>query len=134
MVITIGRTRVPGGRMRLFVLLTVLSGCSESPDRVASKEEATVKGIAKLHGKPMNAGVLHFNASNRNRTVETRDAAIGKDGSYTVKTFLGLNAVTVSAPKTRNAKEGKPYFGLEYEEKSVVVTSGENTADFEFLP
>jgi hypothetical protein len=134
MVMRMSRSRALGTRIGLAVLLTALSGCSASPEREGSKEESTVKGTAKLHGKLMDAGVLHFNANNANRKVETRDATIGKDGTYTVQAFVGLNTVTISPPKTRNAKEGRVYFGLEYEEKTVIVKSGENTADFEFIP
>jgi hypothetical protein len=120
--------------MGVVMLFTALAGCSAAPERESSTEEATVKGTVKLHGKPMNAGVLHFNANNPSRTVKNRDATIGKDGTYSVQAFVGLNTVTVTPPKTRTAKEGVAYFGLEYEEKTVVVKSGENTADVEFLP
>ena len=33
-----------------------------------------------------------------------------------------------------NKQEGKEFFGVNSEEKSVNVKSGENTADLEFLP
>jgi hypothetical protein len=128
------RTSAPGGQLALAALLATIAGCSAAPEREGSLEEATVKGTVKLHGTPMNAGVLHFYATNPNRKVETRDATIGKDGTYNVKAFVGLNTVTVTKPKTRTPKEGQVYFGLEYEEKSVVVKSGENEVNFEFLP
>jgi prepilin-type processing-associated H-X9-DG protein len=97
-------------------------------------EEATVTGTVKIRGKLVEGGELNFNAVNPNRRVDTRKAAIGKDGAYTVKAYLGLNIVTVTPPKPRNKQEGKEFFGVNYEEKSVTVTSGENKADLDILP
>jgi hypothetical protein len=122
------------GWIGLAALLTALSGCSAAPDRESSTEEATVTGTVKVRGKLLNGGELNFNAVNPNRRVEVRKAAIGKDGTYTVKAYIGLNTVTVFPPKPRNKKEGKEFFGVNYEEKSVTVKSGENTEDLEFLP
>jgi hypothetical protein len=93
-----------------------------------------VKGTVKVRGKLLDGGDLHFNASNPNRKVETRDAPIGKDGTYTVKAYVGLNVVTLTPPKAKNRAQGKAFFGVGYDEKPVVVNSGENTADLEFLP
>jgi hypothetical protein len=122
------------GPIALTALLTALAGCSAAPDRESSLEEATVTGTVKVRGKLLEGGELNFNAVNPNRRVDTRKAAIGKDGTYTAKAYLGLNTVTVFPPKPRNKKEGKEFFGVNYEERSVNVTSGENKADLEFLP
>jgi hypothetical protein len=124
----------PAGRIGLAALLIALSGCSAAPDRESSTEEATVTGTVKVRGKLLDGGELNFNAVNPNRRVETRKAAIGKDGTYTAKAYIGLNTVTVFPPKPRNKKEGKDFFGVNYEERSVTVISGENKADLEFLP
>jgi hypothetical protein len=122
------------GPIALAALLTALVGCSAAPDRESSLEDATVTGTVKVRGKLLEGGELNFNAVNPNRRVETRKAAIGKDGTYTGKAYLGLNTVTVFPPKPRNKQEGKDFFGVNYEERSVTVTSGENRADLEFLP
>jgi hypothetical protein len=122
------------GRIGLATLLMAIPGCSAAPDRESSTEEATVTGTVKVRGKLLDGGELNFNAVNPNRRVETRKAAIGKDGIYTAKAYIGLNTVTVFPPKPRNKKEGKDFFGVNYEERSVTVMSGENKADLEFLP
>ncbi len=121
-------------RIAVAALLTVLSGCSEAPDRESSTEEGTVTGTVKVRGKLLEGGELNFSAVNPNRKVNVRKAAIAKDGTYTAKAYIGQNIVTVFPPKPRNKKEGKEFFGVNYEERSVVIKPGENTAELEFLP
>jgi hypothetical protein len=109
----------------------ILAGCgSGAPYVEGSQEEATVKGTVKVRGKPLAGGEVHFNPSNSKRQVGGRDAPIATDGTFTVKTLLGQNIVTVTPPKTRT----KAQYGLEYEEKTVDIKSGENALDLEFLP
>ena len=120
-------------RIGFATLLTALSGCSAARPR-SSLEEATVTGTVKVRGKLLDGGELNFSAVNPNRRVEMRKATIGKDGTYTAKAYIGLNTVTVFPRKPKNKKEGKDFFGVNYDEKSVTVKSGENTADLEFLP
>jgi hypothetical protein len=88
----------------------------------------------KVRGKLLDGGELNFNAVNPNRRVEMRKAPINKDGSYTAKVYVGLNTVTVTPPKPRYKQQGKEFFGVGYEERSITVKSGENSADLEFLP
>jgi hypothetical protein len=122
------------GRIGLAVLLAALAGCSSPPDRESSMEEATLTGTVKVRGKLLDGGELNFNAVNPNRRVEARKTTINKDGTYTAKVYIGLNTVTVFPRKPRNKQEGKDFFGVNYEEKPVIVKSGESTADLEFLP
>jgi hypothetical protein len=128
------RTCGLAGRIGLAALLTALAGCSAAPDRESSTEDATVTGTVKVRGKLLDGGELNFSAVNPNRKVEMRKATIGKDGTYTAKAYIGLNTVTVFPRKPKTKQEGKDFFGVNYEEKSVTVKSGENTADLEFLP
>jgi hypothetical protein len=121
------------GRIGLAGVLIVLAGCS-APDRESSTDDATVTGTVKVRGKLLDGGELNFNAVNPNRRVEMRKTAIGKDGTYTAKAYIGLNTVTVTPPKPKDKKQGKEFFGVGYEERSVTVKAGENTADLEFLP
>jgi hypothetical protein len=93
-----------------------------------------VKGTVKVRGRLVDGGVLHFNASNPNRRVETRDAPVGPDGTYTVRAYIGLNIVTFTPPKARSKAAEKAFFGVGYDERPVYVKAGENTADLEFLP
>ena len=122
------------GRLGLAFCLAVFVGCSAAPDRESSTDDAVVKGTVKVRGKLLEGGELNFNAVNPNRRVDVRKAPIAKDGTYTAKAYLGLNTVTVTPPKPRNKQQGKEFFGVNYEEKSVIVEAGENTADLEFLP
>ena len=121
-------------RIGVAAIATAFWGCSAAPDRESSTDEATVTGTVKVRGKLLAGGELNFNAVNPNRKVDVRKAAIGKDGTYTAKAFVGLNTVTVFPPKPRNKQEGKDFFGVNYEEKSITVKPGENSADLEFLP
>ncbi|MHC5541127.1 hypothetical protein ACYOEI_23135 [Singulisphaera rosea] len=122
----------PAGCVAVTILL--LGGCGDSgtPYAESSMQETSVKGVVKVHGKLLDGGEIHFNPANSNRKVGGRDAPIGKDGTYSITTLLGQNMVTISPPK--NKKKSKAFFGIEYEEKNVVLNSGENTQDFDFLP
>jgi hypothetical protein len=112
------------------VVMATLAGCaSGGPPGETTLDEAQVKGTVKVRGKSLDGGTLHFNPSNAKRVVAARDATIAKDGSFTVKTLLGQNVVTVT-PKART----KASYGLEYEEKTIEVKSGENSIDIEFIP
>jgi hypothetical protein len=115
-------------------MVTALSGCGKPSYLEGSTEEATVKGTVKVRGKLVDGGELHFNASNPSRKVETRDAAIGKDGTYTVKAYVGLNIVTLSPPKARTKAQDRAFFGVGYDEKGIDVKSGDNEVNLEFLP
>ena len=42
--------------------------------------------------------------------------------------------MTVTPRKPRNKKEGQEFFGVNSEEKTVDIKSGENTAELDFLP
>jgi len=124
-----------GAVIGLAALLAYGPGCgSRTPYLVGSTEEAVVKGTVKVRGKLVDGGVLHFNASNPNRQVGTRDATVGKDGTYTVRAYIGLNLVTLTPPKARTKAQAREFFGVEYDEKGINVQSGENTVDLEFLP
>jgi hypothetical protein len=130
----ISRSCVVAARIGQAVLVTAFSGCSTASDRESSLEEATVAGTVKVRGKLLDGGELHFSAVNPNRRVDPRNAAIGKDGTYSAKVFIGRNLVTVTPRKPRNKKEGQEFFGVNSEEQSIDVKPGENTADLEFLP
>ncbi|SIO36113.1 hypothetical protein SAMN05444166_4092 [Singulisphaera sp. GP187] len=124
------RRRFLDGVAVAAVLMTTLAGCGsrETPGET-TLDEAQVKGTAKFHGKTLDGGTLHFNASNAKRVVGARDATIEKDGTFTIKTLVGQNVVTIT-PKSRT----KATYGLEYEEKTIEVKSGENPIDIEFMP
>ena len=127
-------SRSRASQIAVAALLTALCGCSTPPDRQSSLEEALLKGTVKVRGKRLQGGELSFNAVNPNRRVEVRKARISNNGTYEAKVYIGRNIVTVFPPKPRNQQEGKDFFGLNYEEKSVNITAGQNTADLDFLP
>jgi hypothetical protein len=111
-------------------LLVIIWGCGDGrPSVDTSTAEATVKGTVKVRGKPATGGTIHFDPSNVKRKTEAvRSAPIGKDGSYTVKTLVGMNQITFTGPafdKDRQLQDASvPYD----------VQSGEQTLNIELPP
>jgi hypothetical protein len=115
----------------LAVSLWVAGGGCGNP--FGSTEEATVKGIVRVRGKPATNGQITFRASNSNRrNAPTTNAPIGKDGSYTVKTLVGENSVTVIC-KELFARKNQMLVDLE-DGQMVKIQAGENTLDIDFPP
>jgi len=85
------------GALLATALLLVVWGCNSggsAPAVSGSSEESNVKGTVTVKGKPATAGKVVFDPANINRrTVLSRSADIGKDGTYTVKTLIGQNIV-----------------------------------------
>jgi hypothetical protein len=103
-------------------------GCGGSPPSVdTGKTEATVKGVVLVKGKPASGGEIAFDPSNYQRPDAPRKAPIGTDGSYTVKTLVGMNQITIVGPETRKNPE------LQFERPSFQVPSGESTHEVRFL-
>jgi hypothetical protein len=117
------------GQLSMILLIVPFcQGCDEGKPHVdTSKNEATVSGTVKIRGKPAEGGTILFNGSNSERIVEHRTAPIGKDGTYTVKTYVGLNQVTFGGEV---AAENRA-IGLIHE--AAEVQPGENHADFDLL-
>ena len=103
-----------------------VAGCEGSPPSVdSSNTEATVKGVVKVDGAPATEGEIVFDASNYKRPdAAPRTAPIGKDGTYTIKTFTGANVARLGGALTKKKT------ALQYTKRPVNVTSGENTFDF----
>lgn len=82
-------------------LLSVVLGCGDDKPPVdTSSEEATVKGKVTLRGKPVVKGNIRFDPSNYlRRDATARSAPIQPDGSYEVKTLVGLNRVSFLVPE-----------------------------------
>ena len=121
-------------RSRLLTTLAVVvllgsAGCDgggSAPSVSSSREEGKVKGTVTINGKPAVDGEVTFDPSNiQRRDAPTAKAAIGKDGSYEVKTLVGENAVTVSGPAI--SKDPK----LSMNKKFVDVKAGENPLNIE---
>jgi hypothetical protein len=103
-------------------------GCG-SPSATTSTTEATVHGTVKLKGKLITSGKVSFNPANINRKdAPIATAEITKDGTYTVKTLVGGNMVSVTAPETQK----DPF--LQYNRVQRNVTAGENTYDIDVVP
>ncbi|WP_165072234.1 hypothetical protein [Paludisphaera rhizosphaerae] len=81
--------------------LSVVLGCGEGKPPVdTSTEEATVKGTVTLRGKPIAKGNIRFDPSNHlRRDATARSAPIQPDGTYEVKTLVGMNRVTFLVPE-----------------------------------
>lgn len=104
-----------------------LCGCGgggSAPSVTSSTEEATVHGKVSIEGKPASSGKVSFDASNINRkSAPIVSADIGKDGTYTIKTMVGPNRVSVEAPQTA---------GQVFAEQSLDVKGGDNSFDPDF--
>jgi len=102
-------------------------GCGDgAPSVSSSSTEATVHGTIKIDGKAVTGGTVSFDPSNVSRKAAPVSAGqIGKDGSYTVKTLVGGNRVSVNSPEVnKNPK-------LRYNSRPFDVQSGDNTFDFD---
>ena len=109
----------------LTAAMAVISGCSAAPDRESSTDDATVTGTVGCRGKLLDGGEHQLQCrQSQSQGRDGRKASIGKDGTFTAKAYLGLNTVTVFPPKPRNKQQGKDFFGVNYEERTVVVTWG----------
>jgi hypothetical protein len=105
-----------------------VSGCSDgTPSMDTSLTEASVSGVVSVKGVPASGGTILFNPSNAGRIVPTRQAPIGPDGAYTIKTLTGINQVSFDgevATKNRGVGLLKDF---------AEVTSGANKKDFDLM-
>jgi hypothetical protein len=112
----------------LFILTCATAGCGDGKPWVdKSLSEATVSGVVSVKGKPADGGKILFNGNNSGRTVPIRTAEIGRDGSYTIKAFTGVNQVSFDgeiASKNR---------GVGLVKEACDVVAGENKANFDLL-
>ena len=109
----------------------LVGGCSDAPPVSGSMEEATVKGIVRVRGKPVTNGSVTFRSSNINRpTAQTKEAEIDKDGHYTITTLVGENFVEVACKEIFAAKNRQ----MIENEQMVKIQSGENTFDIDLPP
>ena len=114
----------------LLLASTVLAwvvplGCdTPKPDVSASTEEATVTGSVKIDGKLAGDGDIIFDPSNYQRQAPSRSAPL-KDGSYTIKTLVGVNTVKLGG----TAAQKSPI--LQSVKRSFDVAAGQNTFDLE---
>jgi hypothetical protein len=117
-------------RVSLPLLAAALSiaGCGDGKPWVdTSLTEATVSGIVSVRGKPASGGTILFNPSNSGRIVPTKTATIGPDGSYTIKTYTGVNQVSF------DGEVASKNLGVGLVKESCDVVRGENKADFDLL-
>src|SRR5262245_34126547 len=96
-------------------LLVFLWGCVDQRGSVpTSTEEATVKGTVLIHGKPATKGTVTFDPSNyKRKDAVLRTAPLNSDGTYEIKTLIGLNTVKVTGPAAEKA--GAAYVNLDYD-------------------
>jgi hypothetical protein len=117
-----------GGLVASAIALTMASGCGGAA-ATSSHDEATVHGTVTVKGKRATQGKVFFNPANVNRKeTGTTEAVIAKDGTYTLKTLVGSNLVTVTTPET--VKDP----ALEYFTARYVVRGGDNTFEIEVKP
>ena len=126
-------TLVPLSRplVLFFVAVSIgAGGCGDgAPSVSGSLSEGTVSGLVTLQGKPVSTGQVKFNPANSSRKdAPQRSAGIGPDGRYTIKTLIGDNTAVPVIPKI--GRKGD----LRRAQKSITVTSGDNTLDFDIPP
>ncbi len=104
--------------------LFALAGCGDAPPPVSSSTaEATVTGTVKANGSPVTSGEVVFNPANiARKTAPIVKAPLGKDGSYSIKTLVGENQVSVSSPSFTTRE-------LQYNDQMYDVPSGGGTFD-----
>src|SRR4051812_29346902 len=82
------------------VALIFVVGCGQGAPAVdTGDEEVTVKGTVKVKGKNATKGEVVFDPSNVERKTGPKTAPIEKDGTYSIKTLIGKNQVTVRSPE-----------------------------------
>jgi len=115
----------------LAILLATVGCADGTPSVDSTTSEATVHGVVKYKGTPLDGGEIRFDPSN----VKRRDAKvvigpIGKDGSYKVTTLQGANMVRFNLPPELLKKDNN----LQTAEKEYNVPSGDSTFDVELTP
>jgi len=115
-----------GARAAILAALMPLVGCGDGPPSVSgSTSEATVHGTVKYKGQPVSDGTIAFDPTNINRKgAPIASAPIGKDGTYTIKTLVGPNSVSVQLPTQAKSDPGIAMYAVGYE-----VPSGDSTLD-----
>ncbi len=109
------------------MLAALGQGCSGTPSVDTSQTEVTVTGVVKVKGKTAAGGEISFNPSNYLRKVPAFTAAIGQDGSYSIKTYPGENLVTFGGALA------KAYPALGMAKKFCTVSRGGHQEDFDLL-
>jgi hypothetical protein len=109
------------------IALFALAGCGDAPPAVeSSNTEATVSGVVKIDGVLAYEGDVIFDPSNSRRPgVTARNAPIGEDGKYTIKTLVGEISIRLGG----RANEKSPI--LQRMKQGFMVKSGDNTFDLD---
>jgi len=95
-------------------LLVSLWGCDQRGSVPTSTSEATVKGTVIINGKPATKGTVAFDPSNyKRKDAALRTAPLNSDGTYEIKTLVGLNSVKVTGPAAEKA--GTAYVNMQYD-------------------
>jgi hypothetical protein len=112
----------------MCAIVLAVAGCGDGKPWVdSSLNEATVSGVVSVKGKPASGGTILFNPSNSGRIVPSRTAKIGPDGSYSVKTYTGINQVSFDGEVAAKNR------GVGLVKEAVDVVAGENKANFDLL-
>jgi hypothetical protein len=74
----------------------------------ASNDKISVSGSVTVGGKALTGGDVIFDAKTSSRSsIDVVKSPIGKDGSYTAKTHVGTNHISVSAPDLTAAQKAE---------------------------
>ncbi|SIO42037.1 hypothetical protein SAMN05444166_4560 [Singulisphaera sp. GP187] len=65
----------------------------------SSKDKVSISGTVNVGGKAATGGEVTLDPKTSSRSaVETVKSPIGKDGSYSAKTYVGTNHISVTVP------------------------------------
>lgn len=102
-------------------------GCSDTPSVSSSDKEVSVKGKVTYKGKELLKAKVQFETANINRpNAPTFTFDVQDDGTYSGKTLIGENNITVSPPPNWKSKTEFPM-----NRKVEVLTDGENVVDID---
>ncbi len=119
-------TLIATGGLTLFLAWGCGDEVAPKPEAqpTSTGAEATVTGKVTVKGKAVAAGKVTFEPPFVNgKLVPERITDIGKDGNYSITTYVGKNSVIVSNTGRPEAESGS------YNKKSVDVGPGTNTID-----
>ena len=92
----------PAGFAACLIACAGCGGGGGTAPEPATGEEATVRGKVTINGVLAKGGRISFDPTNPDRqTAPVASTEIGKDGTYTLRTWVGENRVSVDTPETR---------------------------------
>jgi hypothetical protein len=125
------RFRNPAGCLAFVLFLAWGCDFSGAPPVPTSTEEAEVKGIVRVRGKPVTNGTIVFHSANIKRATKDVLAKINPDGTFTAKTVVGQCTVLVDCKELGSKQNLKL---LDAAEQVVTIEPGTNELNINIPP